>query len=64
MSRKVLTHIVTNVIMVLSIKKGEKEMILVKKINELRKVIEALISLVLSLGTLASVIKMILDSIR
>lgn len=64
MSRKVLTHIVTNVIMVLSIKKGEKEMKLVKKINELRKVIEALISLVLSLGTLASVIKMILDSIR
>lgn len=35
-----------------------------EKINELRKVIEALIPLVLSLGTLASVIKMILESIR
>ena len=37
MSRKVLTQIVTSVIMVLSIKKGEKEMKLVKKNKRVEK---------------------------
>ena len=35
-----------------------------KKINELKKVVEALIQLALSIGTLASIIKMIIESIR
>lgn len=35
-----------------------------KKINELKKVVEALIQLALTLGTLISVIKMIIESIR
>lgn len=34
-----------------------------KKINELKKVIEALIQLALELGTLIAVIKMIIESI-
>ena len=35
-----------------------------KKINELKKVVEALIQLALTIGTLISVIKMIIESIR
>lgn len=35
-----------------------------KKINELKKVITALIQLVLEIGTLLAVIKMIIESIR
>lgn len=35
-----------------------------KKISELKKVVEALIQLALALGTLISVIKMIIESIQ
>lgn len=37
---------------------------MVKKINELKKVISALIQLVLEIGTLVAVIKMIIESIQ
>ena len=43
-------------------KKGEK-MKLEKKINELKKVISALIQLALEIGTLIAIIKMIIQSI-
>lgn len=37
---------------------------MVHKINELKKVIRALIQLALEIGTLASVIKMIIESLQ
>lgn len=41
----------------------ENKMKLEKKINELKKVVSALIQLVLEIGTLIAIIKMILQSI-
>lgn len=37
---------------------------LVKKINELKQVVTALVQLALEIGTLTAVIKMIIESIR
>ena len=49
---------------VISREERRKEMKLDKKIKELNKVVEALIQLALSFGTLTAVIKMIIESIR
>lgn len=43
--------------------KGEKTMKLEKKIKELEKVITALIQLALEIGTLISIVKMIIESL-
>lgn len=42
--------------------KERRKMKLDKKINELRKVVSALIQLVLEIGTLIAVVKMIIES--
>lgn len=43
--------------------KGEKTMKLEKKIKELNKVVKALIQLALEIGTLISIVKMIIESL-
>lgn len=43
--------------------KGEKSMKLEKKIKELRKIVQVLSQLALEIGSLISVIKMIIDSL-
>ena len=43
--------------------KGEKTMKLEKKIKELEKVITALVQLALEIGTLISIVKMIIESL-
>lgn len=43
--------------------KGEKTVKLEKKIKELEKVITALIQLALEIGTLISIVKMIIESL-
>lgn len=53
---------VTNDIMILSKRKGGRQMD--KKIGKLIKVVRALTQLALEIGTLIAVIKMVIESIR
>ena len=57
-----LTILVTNDIMILSKRKGGRQMD--KKIGKLIKVVRALTQLALEVGTLIAVIKMVIESIR
>lgn len=57
-----LTILVTNDIMILSKRKGGRQMD--KKIGKLIKVVRALTQLALEIGTLIAVIKMVIESIR